>query len=138
MHSMASQIFVNLPVKDLQKSIAFFTKLGFTFNPKFTNENGTCMIVGENIFVMLLVEPFFQTFTKKQIVDANQTTEAILAITVESRAAVDTMITTAIAAGGKESRPVEDHGWMYTHAFEDLDGHIWEPFYADESLLDKQ
>lgn len=126
---MTTQIYVNLPVKDLQKSIAFFTKLGFTFNPQFTDENATCMIIGENIFAMLLVEKFFQTFTKKAICDATKSTEVLVCISRESRTDVDNMVKNAVAAGGTIPRPAQDHGFMYAHAFEDLDGHIWELVY---------
>ena len=128
---MVSRIFVNLPVKDLQRSIAFFTALGFTFNAQFTDENATCMIVGENIFVMLLVEGMFQTFTPKPLVDARTATEVLVALSLEGRAAVDEMVAAAVAAGGRVPREVQDHGFMYAHAFEDLDGHIWEPFWMD-------
>jgi uncharacterized protein len=126
---MTTQIYVNLPVKDLQKSIAFFTKLGFTFNPQFTNENATCMIIGENIFAMLLVEKFFQTFTKKTICDATKSTEVLVCISRESRADVDEMVKNAVAAGGTIPRPAQDHGFGYGHAFQDIDGHIWELVY---------
>jgi uncharacterized protein len=126
---VSTQIFVNLPVKDLQKSIAFFTKLGFTFNPQFTNENATCMIIGENIFAMLLVEKFFQTFTKKAICDATKSIEVLVCISRESRADVDNMVKNAAAAGGTIPRPAQDHGFMYTQAFEDIDGHTWELTY---------
>ena len=132
---MAKQIFVNLPVKDLNKTIKFFTKLGFKFNPKFTDENATCMIIGKNIFVMLLVERFFKTFIKKEIANTSKTTEVLLALTAESREEVDEMISKVIGAGGKETREAQDHGWMYGRAFEDLDGHIWEIFYMDESKM---
>jgi len=128
---MASQIFVNLPVKDLNRSIEFFTKLGFTFNPQFTDENATCMIVGENNYVMLLVEKFFKTFTKKEIADATKTTEAIIALSMDSRERVDEIGEKALAAGGKESNETQDHGFMYTRSFQDPDGHIWEIFYMD-------
>ena len=128
---MARQIFVNLPIKDLKKSIEFFTKLGFKFDPKFTDENATCMIIGENIFAMLLVEKFFRTFTKKEITDTKKSTEAILAIALESRKEVDEMITKAKKTGAKEPRPPQDYGWMYGRSFDDLDGHRWEVFYMD-------
>lgn len=136
--SMIKQIFVNLPVKDLKESIDFFTKLGFTFNPQFTNENATCMILGKDMFAMLLVEKFFKTFTPKHIADAKKTTEVLLAVSVESKQKVDEMIKKAIAAGGKEPRPPQDHGWMYGRSIEDLDGHIWEVFFADESQMPKE
>src|SRR3989338_4658638 len=128
---MTKQIFVNLPVKDLDKAITFFKKLGFTFNPQFTDKNATCMIVGENIFFMLLVEKFFKTFIKKKICDAKKNTEVLLAIALENKKAVDEMITKAIKAGGKELGKPKDHGWMYTRSFEDLDAHILEIFYMD-------
>ena len=134
---MAQQIFVNLPVKDLNKAIEFFTKLGFTFNPQFTDENATCMIVGENIFVMLLVEDFFKTFIKKEICDAARSTEVLLALSTESRAKVDEMVSKAVEAGGTEPREPQDHGWMYGRSFEDIDGHIWEIMYMDESALNQ-
>ena len=126
---MATQIFVNLPVKDLQRSVAFFTALGYDFDLNFTNENATCMIVGENIFVMLLVEPFFQTFTKKEICDARKSTEVLVCLSCESRAKVDELVARAVAAGGTIPREAQDHGFMYGHTFEDLDGHIWELVY---------
>lgn len=135
---MAKQIFVNLPVKDLNNSIKFFTHLGFTFNPQFTDKNATCMIIGENIFAMLLVEKFFKTFTKKAIADAKKSTEVLVALAVESRAAVDDMFSKAVEAGGKVPRDPQDHGWMYGRAFEDLDGHIWEVFWMDPSQMPRE
>jgi len=126
---MVSRIFVNLPVKELPRSIAFFTALGFTFNAQFTDENATCMIVGENIFVMLLTEGMFQGFTPKPLVDAHTATEVLIALSMESRAKVDELVAAAVAAGGKLPREPQEHGFMYAHAFEDLDGHIWEPFW---------
>ncbi|HUR31582.1 MAG TPA: VOC family protein [Saprospiraceae bacterium] len=132
---MAKQIFVNLPVKDLGKTIEFFTKVGFTFNPQFTDENATCMIIGDNIFAMLLVEKFFKTFTKKEISDSNRSTEVILALSTESRESVDDMVAKAIAAGGTVPNEKQDHGWMYSHGFQDLDGHLWEVLYMDESAI---
>jgi uncharacterized protein len=134
---VTTKIFVNLPVNDLNKTIEFFTKLGFKFNPQFTDENATCMIVGEDIFVMLLVEKFFKTFTKKEISDTSKNTEVIVALSVEGREKVDQMINKAIEAGGRESREPQDHGWMYGRSFEDINGHIWEIIYMDESALKK-
>jgi predicted lactoylglutathione lyase len=132
---VTTKIFVNLPAKDLNKTIEFFTKLGFKFNPQFTDENATCMIVGEDIFVMLLVEKFFKTFTKKEICDSSKNTEVIVALSVEGREKVDQMINKAIEAGGREYRELQDHGWMYGRSFEDINGHIWEIIYMDESAL---
>lgn len=133
---MAVKIFVNLPVKDLNKSIGFFTKLGFTFNPKFTDQNATCMIVAEDINVMLLTEQFFKTFTNKEISDAKKSTEVLISLTAESKDAVNEFMKKALEAGGKEPREAQDHGWMFGRSFEDIDGHIWEIFYMDESALD--
>jgi uncharacterized protein len=128
---MAKQIFVNLPVKDLDRSVAFFTALGFTFNPMFTDENATCMIVAGDIYVMLLVQPFFQTFTPKPLCDAHAQTEVLVCLGVENRAEVDDLVAKALAAGGKTPNPAKDYGFMYQHGFEDLDGHLWELAYMD-------
>ena len=132
---MTTKIFVNLPVKDLNRAIEFFTKLGFKFNPQFTDKNATCMIISEDIFVMLLVEEFFKTFTKKEICNTSKNIEAIIALSAESRENVDEMINKAIEAGGTEPRKPQDHGWMYDCAFEDIDGHVWEIIYMNESGL---
>lgn len=113
----------------------FFTNLGFTFNPQFTDENAACLILGEKIYAMLLVEKFFQTFIRKKISDAKTTTEVLTAIEVESREKVDEIMSLALEAGGDETRDAQDYGWMYTRAFEDLDGHIWELLYTDESQI---
>lgn len=131
---MATKIFVNLPVKDLKKSVDFFTKLGYTFNPQFTDENATCMIVSDTIFVMLLVQPFFQSFTKKPIPDM-KTSEVILAISANSKTEVDQLVGRAVQAGGTTPGPIQDQGWMYTGSFQDLDGHLWEIAYMDEKAI---
>ena len=128
---MATQIFLNLHVKDLNKSVAFFTELGYTFNPQFTDENATCMIISETIYVMLLVEPFFQSFTNKDIVDTLKAQESIIALSADSKAAVDEIVNKAVAAGGSIPKPKRDYGWMYQHSFEDPDGHFWEYFWMD-------
>jgi predicted lactoylglutathione lyase len=135
---MTRQIFVNLPIKDLNKTKEFFNKLGFTFKPEFTNENAACMIIGENIYAMLLVKKFFQTFTKKNIINAKKDVEVLNAIFLDSRNEVDEMMTKALTAGGIEPRAAQDHGWMYSRAFEDLDGHIWEIGYGDESQMPEE
>jgi predicted lactoylglutathione lyase len=132
---MTTQIFVNLPVKDLSRTVEFFKKLGFAFNPQFTNENATCMIINNNIFVMLLVEKFFKTFTKKEICDTTKDTEVIIALSTESREKVDEMMQHVFEAGGKESREPQDHGWMYGRSFQDINGHLWEIIYMDEKAL---
>jgi len=126
---MHSQIFVNLPVKDLKRAVDFYAKLGYSFNPQFTDENATCMIVGENLFVMLLVEKFFSTFTNKAIADTSRTTEVLTCVSCQSRAQVDELVSKARAAGGKVPRQPQDHGFMYGHGYEDLDGHTWELVY---------
>ncbi len=130
---MATQIFVNLPVKDLKRSVKFFSELGYTFDPQFTDENATCMIIGENIFVMLLVQRFFRTFTNKELCDATKSTEVLVCLSVESREEVDELAAAAVAAGGTTPMPAKDHGFMYQHGFQDLDGHLWELIYMDSS-----
>lgn len=134
---MNNQIYVNLPVRNLDRSVEFFTRLGYTFNPKFTDENATCMIVGENIFVMLLVEEFFRTFTAKAICDTGKATEVLIALPCASRTEVDEMVGKAIAAGGTAPRKPQDLGFMYTHGFEDPDGHYWEMFYMEPDAAPK-
>ena len=128
---MATQIFVNLPVKDLKRSVTFFTQLGFTFNPEFTDENATCMIVGENIFVMLLVEDFFKSFTKKPIADTSKSAEVIVALSADSRNQVDEMVNKALSAGATAPNDKQDQGFMYSWGFQDLDGHLWELVYME-------
>jgi uncharacterized protein len=132
---MAKQIFINLPVKDLKKSMVFFKKLGFTFNMQFTDDKAACMIIGENIYAMLLLEKFFKTFTNKEICNAKKNTEVLIAIDAESKKAVDEMIRKAVEAGGSTYRNPQDHGWMYGHSFADLDGHQWEVLYMDENQI---
>jgi predicted lactoylglutathione lyase len=132
---MFNQIFVNLPVKHLKKSIEFFTGLGFSFNKQFTDDTATCMIVSDNIFVMLLTEKKFQGFTPKKICDATRNTEVLLALPMESRARVDEMVRMAVAAGGATYNEPQDHGFMYQHGFQDLDGHIWEIFWMDPAVV---
>ena len=135
---MRKQIFVNLPVKDLKRTMDFFGRLGFKFNPQFTDQNAACMIIEEDsIYAMLLVENYFKTFTKKELVDARKSTEVLLAISLESRDKVDEMMKLALDAGGKEPRDKQDFGWMYNRAIEDLDGHSWEIFYMDMAAFAK-
>jgi uncharacterized protein len=132
---MSRQIFVNLPVKDLNKSIAFFTQLGYTFNPQFTDETATCMIVSDTIYVMLLTEEKFKTFTPKAICDATKSTEVLICLSCESRANVDDMVRKAVAAGGSTYNEPQDHGFMYAHGYQDLDGHIWELIYMQSEAV---
>jgi predicted lactoylglutathione lyase len=128
---MATSIFVNLPVVDLAKSIDFFTRLGFSFNPQFTDETATCMIVADNIFVMLLTHAKFQGFTPKPICDAKASTEVLICLSRASRAEVDELVGKAVAAGGTTYSEPQDQGFMYAHGFSDVDGHIWELVYME-------
>ncbi|MFP3388144.1 VOC family protein [Brevibacillus sp. SIMBA_040] len=133
----ADKIFVNLPVKDLQASIEFFSKIGFEFNPQFTDDNATCMVINDHIFVMLLVEGFFKTFTKKEIADATKSTEVIVALSADSREQVDEIVNNALAAGGTTPNEPTDHGFMYGRSFQDLDGHLWELIYMEEGVVEQ-
>jgi predicted lactoylglutathione lyase len=135
---MATKVFINLPVKDLEKSISFFNGLGFNFNPQFTDEKASCMVISDSIFVMLLTEPYFATFTKKQISDAKSTTEVLIALDAESRDEVQQIVAKAEELGATIYSEPQDHGWMYQHAFADLDGHQWEIAYMDASQLPAQ
>lgn len=128
---MNKQIYVNLPVQDLERSKAFFGALGFGFNPQFTDRNAACMIVSDDIYVMLLATPFFQGFTHKPVADARKSTEVLLCLSCDSRAAVDALAAKALGAGGALPNPPKDHGFMYQHGFEDLDGHMWELAYME-------
>lgn len=131
------QIFINLPVKDLKRSRAFFEALGYSFNEQFTDENATCLVISDTIFAMLLVEDYFKTFINKDIADTRTSTEAILALATDSREHVDELADRALASGGTEPKPPIDHGFMYTRSFQDPDGHLWEIFYMDESALEQ-
>ena len=132
---MATKIFVNLPVKNLKNSIEFFTKLGFSFNPQFTDDTATYMIVSDDIFVMLLTEAKFKTFTPKEICDTTKSTEVLVCLSIESRENVDAMVRKAVSAGGSTYNAPQDHGFMYAHGFQDLDGHIWEVIYMEASAV---
>lgn len=129
------QIYVNLPVTDLTKAVDFFTQLGFTFNPQFTDENATAMIINDNAVVMLLVNDFFKSFINKDICDAATHAEAIIALSAESREQVDELADKALAAGGQQTNEPMDQGFMYGRSFQDLDGHHWEVMYMDPSAM---
>jgi uncharacterized protein len=135
--SAARKIFVNLSVLDLKRSMEFFTKLGFEFNKQFTDDKGACMIISEEAYVMLLAEPFFKTFTKREICDRATHTEGLFALSCSSRAEVDEMVNKAIAAGGQPAMPAQDHGFMYGSSFYDVDGHHWEVLWMDPSFVQK-
>ena len=132
---MATKIFVNLPVKDLNKSMEFFTKLDFTFNAQFTDETAACMVVSEDIYVMLLTHDKFKTFTPKAICDASKSTEVLVCLSCESREHVNDMVHKAVGGGGTTYNEPQDHGFMYGHGFQDLDGHIWEVIYMEPSAI---
>ena len=132
---MATQIFVNLAVKDLKRSMEFFRRLGFTFNSQFTDETAACMVIAGDIYAMLLPHPKFREFTRKEIADATRTTEVLTCLSVDSRAKVDEMVEAALATGATEAREAMDYGFMYGRSFNDLDGHIWEIIYMDPSNL---
>lgn len=135
---MIRQIFVNLPVQDLPRSQAFFSALGLTFNPRFTNEQGACLEIAPGIYAMLLVKPFFQGFTPLPVADARQSTQVLLALQCDSRAEVDDLLARARAAGATQPGQIMDHGFMYQANFADLDGHIWELFWMDETKAPEQ
>jgi predicted lactoylglutathione lyase len=128
---MPRLIFVNLPVSDLSKSVDFFTSLGFTFNSQFSDENASCMVISDQAFVMLLVRPFFATFTTKDVADPTATTGAIVTVSAGSRDEVDALVDRALELGGSASKEPQDHGFMYGRSFHDLDGHAWEVMWMD-------
>ncbi len=129
------QVFINLPVRDLPASKAFFNALGFEFNPQFTNDTGACLVLSEHNYVMLLTRDFFATFTPKPRPDAHAMTGALYALSMDNNAAVDDTLTKGLAAGGREHRAPQDLGFMYSRALEDLDGHVWELFHMDMSAM---
>ena len=128
---MPQMIFVNLPVRNLDKSVAFFKALGFSFNPQFTDETATCMVISDTIFAMLLSHEKFAGFSPKPIADTDKTTEVLIALSRDNREAVDAIVEAALAAGGSTFSEPQDHGFMYGRAFRDLDGHVWEAFWMD-------
>ncbi|WP_205513085.1 VOC family protein [Longitalea arenae] len=132
---MATKIFVNLPVKDLAKSINFFSNLGFSFNPQFTDDKAACMIISDQIFAMLLTDSYFTTFTAKKVCDTKTSTEVLIALDAASKEEVQQYIHKARDGGARIYAEPQDHGWMYQHSFEDLDGHQWEILYMNEAQL---
>ncbi len=132
---MVKQIFVNLSVKELNKSIDFFKALGFSLKPEFSDNKAACFIINDNIYSMLLTEAYFKEFTKKEIINAKNNTEVINAFAVNSRDEVDKMMKKVLAAGGSETREPQEYGWMYGRSFQDIDGHLWEVFHMDESAM---
>jgi predicted lactoylglutathione lyase len=130
-------IFVNLPVTDLPRAKSFYEAIGAVNERKFTNDQGACMVFSDTIFVMLLTHPFFQGFTDKKIPDAHETCQVLLCISRDSREAVDSITELAVAAGGRETRPAQDMGMMYSRSFEDPDGHVWEPMWMDAAAAEQ-
>ncbi|MFC5439823.1 VOC family protein [Rhodanobacter ginsenosidimutans] len=132
---MPRNLYVNLPVKDLERSVDFFEALEFSFNPKFTDENAACLIINERTGVMLLAESFFAGFTNKPIADARASTETLLALSLDSRADVEAFMARALAAGATPTIESKDYGFMVQHGFADPDGHQWEVFWMDETQM---
>lgn len=135
MAANSRKLFVNLAVRDLKKAKPFFSTLGFEFNPQFTDDKAACMVVSEEAYVMLLTEPFFRTFTKREPCDTSRQTEGMFALSCTSRAEVDQLVQKAIAAGGKQAGDPQDHGFMYGRSFYDLDGHHWEVLWMDPEAI---
>ena len=134
---MATKMFVNLPVRDLTKSIAFYTAIGFTLNKQFTDDTAASMVISEHNYATLLTHEKFKSFTTKPLPDSRQTTGVVVALALDNTQAVDDMVTKAVGAGGKEPKPKQDYGFMVLRTFEDLDGHTWEPFYMDPAHVQK-
>lgn len=128
---MPTKVFINLPVKDLARSMDFFQNLGFSFNPQFSDEKAGCMVVSDSIFVMLLTETYFKTFIDTEVCNAHRSTEVLIALDAASADEVKQFINKAKSLGGKLYAEAKDHGFMYQHSFADLDGHKWEMAYVD-------
>jgi predicted lactoylglutathione lyase len=135
---MATKIFVNLPVSDLNRSKDFYTKIGFSINQQFTDETAACVVVSKDIYAMILTHSKFRQFTPKEIADSTKTTEVITALSFESKEKVDEVFNNALQAGGSEAGSVQDMGFMYSRSFNDPDGHIWEPFWMDPAALNQE
>lgn len=135
---MATQIFINLAVKDLTKSMEFFTKLGYTFNQQFTDDTAACMVISETIYAMLLTHKKFKEFTPKDIADSTKTTEVMIALSADSKDKVNELVDKAVAAGGTKTREPKDYGFMFERSFNDLDGHIWEVIWMDPAAIPQQ
>jgi predicted lactoylglutathione lyase len=135
---VSTKIFVNLPVQDLDKSRDFFSRLGYSFNSQFSDDNAICLVISDDIFAMLLREPFFKSFTKKEIADSRTSTEVMLALSADSREAVDELADKALAAGGRAAGDPQDHGFMYGRSFYDLDDHHWEVVWMDPAVIEEQ
>lgn len=130
---MGTKIFVNLPVNDLKRSVGFFGKLGYKVNPQFTDETAACLVINDDIYVMLLTQRKFKEFTPKEICDTTKSTEVLVCLSCESREQVNEMVSIAVASGGATYAEAKDYGFMYQHGFQDPDGHIWELIYMEPS-----
>jgi predicted lactoylglutathione lyase len=135
---MKKQVFINLPVADLKKSMDFYTAIGFQNNPQFTDNTAACMVISEEIFVMLLTHKKFSEFIKKEIADSKKTAEVINALSMQNNEEVNKFVDKAIAAGGNEPIEAKDYVFMFQRSIEDPDGHIWEVFYMDMSKIPAQ
>lgn len=136
MSVQSSHIFVNLPVKHLERSKAFFEEIGFEFEEEMTDRNAACMIIGPTIYVMLLMEDYFKSFSKREIADTAHSAEVITAISAASKADVDEWVSKALAAGGQPANEKMDDEFMYVRSFKDLDGHMWEVLYMPEEEVE--
>lgn len=134
---MATKVFLNLPVKDLKRSMEFFVALGYSFNPQFTDDAAACLVISEEIYGMLLTHEKFEEFTPKPISDSSRTTEVVIALSCDSRADVDKIADKAMAAGASKCKDPTDYGFMYLRSFQDLDGHLWEYFWMDPANIQK-
>ena len=132
---MSTKIFVNLPVKDLARSTAFFQALGYAFNPQFTDETAACMVISDDIYAMLLTHAKFKEFTPKAICDATKSTEVLVCLSCESQQHVKDLVKKALAAGGTQYADAKDYGFMYQHGYQDLDGHLWELIYMEPGAI---
>jgi uncharacterized protein len=134
---MTQKIFVNIPVSDLERSKAFYQAIGFSLNLNFADETACCVVISEHIFLMILTYPRFEGFATLPRADTKKTTGAMFALSCQDRAAVDQITQAALAAGGSEPKPFDDHGFMYTRTFQDPDGNVFEPFWMDETAIPK-
>lgn len=134
---MATKIYVNLPVKDLQRSVRFFQTMGFGFNAQLSDETAACMAISDDIFAMLLTEAKFREVARRPVADTSRMTEVLTSLSVESRKRVNQLVERALAQGGREMREPEDHGFMFGRSFSDLDGHIWEIVYMDQDAMER-
>ena len=135
---MKSQVFINLPVSNLNKSADFYTKMGFTINPAFSDESAKCLVWSEEIFLMIMTHERFKSFATKPLADTKNNLAGIFALSVDSLEKVNTIAGNAINAGGTEPKPLQDHGFMQLRTIEDFDGHTWEIFFMDMTKLPKQ